>query len=581
MGARPPHGARRVPPIKEKLIASEIKPHQLPLDQRKWDTRGAYKWRIVRDHRAMSLHNPLSRRRLITGLGAGAAGLVAGPLLVGSQSVAAVPRPGAPVRLPSNLFTLGVASGDPEPDGFVLWTRLAPAPLDGGGMPNRPIPVEWQVAEDATFARIRARGRVLAGPALGHSVHVEVNGLAPDRVYHYRFRAAREISPVGRTRTAPAIGARPSRLRFAYASCQDYQAGAYTPYQHLQHEDIAFVAFLGDYIYESKPVASPRKHVGIDEPYTLGDYRNRHAQYKTDPDLQAVHAAVPWVVTFDDHELDNNWAGAWPQDPHLQPAAAFRARRRAAFQAYYEHMPLRRSSLPRGLDMHLYRRFRFGQLASLHVLDTRQYRSRPPMNLAEAEDPARTLTGATQERWLTQGMSDRPATWNLLANQVMWATNDRTAGPEQTYDFDNWDGYRVQRRRMLEFFGSGRTSNPVVLTGDRHATWVCDLRANFEDPASRVVGAELTCSSVTSGGDASVAAFHAQYDPIMAESPHWKYIDNRRGYMVCEVTPEELTASLRVVSTVWQPTATISTGARFRVEAGRPGVEVIDHGPVI
>ena len=526
----------------------------------------------------MSLPRPLSRRRFIAGVGAGAAGLAASPLLVGSLSAAATPRSGAPAPVPSGLFTLGVASGEPEPDGFVLWTRLAPDPLAGGGMPDRNVPVEWQVADDEGFRRIRASGRVDAGPRLAHSVHVEVRGLAPDRVYHYRFRAAGELSPVGRTRTAPAAGANLRRLRFAFASCQDYQAGAYTAYQHLKDEDIAFVAFLGDYIYESKPNQSPRRHEGVDEPYSLLDYRNRHAQYKTDPDLQAVHAVVPWIVTLDDHEIDNNWAGDLPQDPHLQPAAKFRARRAAAFQAYYEHMPLRRSSLPRGLDMHLYRRLRFGRLASLHVLDTRQYRSHQPGNLAEAEDPARTMTGATQERWLTQGMSDRSATWNLLANQVMWASNDRTAGPAQSFDFDNWDGYRVQRRRLLEFFGSGRTSNPVVLTGDRHATWVCDLRPDFDDPTTPVVSAELTCSSVTSGGDANAATFHAQYDPIMAESPHWQYIDNRRGYMLCDVTPTDLTASLRVVTTVWQPTAAIETAAQFRVEAGRPGVEVIDGG---
>jgi len=232
--------------------------------------------------------------------------------------------------------------------------------------------------------------------------------------------------------------------------------------------------------------------------------------------------------------------------------------------------------MPRGIDARLYRGLRFGDLATLHVLDTRQYRSDQPATLAEAEDPARTMTGDEQERWLVERMR-RGGRWNLLANQAMWASNDRTAGPEQSFDCDTWDGYRAQRRRLLEFFGSGQTSNPVVLTGDRHATWICDLRPDFDDPASPVVGAELTGTSITSGGDPNPANFHARFDPIMAESPHWKYIDNRRGYVLCDLTPERLEASLRVVSTVWAPTASIATAARFVVEAGRPGVELADE----
>jgi alkaline phosphatase D len=525
----------------------------------------------------MSLPYPLSRRRFVAVAGAGVAGLVSGPALLGPAGATAVPRPGAAEPLPPGLFTLGVASGDPTPGGVVLWTRLAPAPLAGGGMPDRPVPVRWEVAADDRFRRVRATGVEVAEPRLAHSVHVEVRGLGPDREYYYRFRAGTEVSPVGRTRTAPAYGIRNRRLRFAFASCQDYQAGLYTAHRHLAAEDIAFVAFLGDYIYESRPnPAAARLHEGIDEPYSLADYRSRHAQYKTDLDLQAAHAAVAWIVTLDDHEIDNNWADETPQDPQLQTLEAFRARRAAALQAYYEHMPLRRAAVPHGIDTRLYRRLHFGDLATVHVLDTRQYRSDQPTTLAEAEDPARTMTGPDQERWLVDGMR-RGGRWNLLANQVMWASNDRTAGPARTFDFDNWDGYRAQRRRLLEFFGSGRTSNPVVLTGDRHCTWACDLKPDFDDPASPVVGAELTGTSISSGGDANTASFHATFDPIMAESPHWKYIDNRRGYLLCDLDPERLLASLRVVSTVWAPTATVATAARFAVRAGRPGVELVDE----
>jgi alkaline phosphatase D len=280
-------------------------------------------------------------------------------------------------------------------------------------------------------------------------------------------------------------------------------------------------------------------------------------------------------VTLDDHEIDNNWADEIPQDPDQQSPEAFRARRIAAFQAYYEHMPLRRSSVPRGLGMRLYRRLPFGRLATVHVLDTRQYRSDQPATLEQANDPARSMTGADQERWLVHGMSTAASRWNLLANQVMWTSNDRTAGPAQTFDFDNWDGYRAQRRRMLEFFGSGRTSNPFVLTGDRHATWVCDLRPDFDDPGTPAVGAELTGTSISSGGNPDTDAFHRTYDPIKAESPHWKYIDNRRGYMLCTVTADRLEAALRVVDTVWAPTSAIRTAARFQVESGVTGVTVV------
>jgi len=209
------------------------------------------------------------------------------------------------------------------------------------------------------------------------------------------------------------------------------------------------------------------------------------------------------------------------------------------------------------------------------VLDTRQHRSDQPNSLAEANDPARTMTGVDQERWLVDGMSQSGARWNLLANQVMWASNDRVAGPAQSFDFDNWDGYRVQRRRLLDLFGSGRVSNPVVLTGDRHATWACDLRPDFDRPETRAVGAEITGTSISSGGDADVAAFHATYNPIKVDSPHWKYIDNRRGYVLCDVTADRLLASLRVVDTVWAPTAGITTAAQFRVAAGVPGLDVV------
>jgi alkaline phosphatase D len=504
----------------------------------------------------------MSRRTFVSG----ATAIAAGPMLI---------RLDAP-RLPDGLFRLGVASGDPLPGAVVIWTRLAPET----GMPEGAVPVHWEVATDERFRRVVASGAKQATADLAHSVHVDVRGLRPNHLYYYRFKAGTQISPVGRTRTAPAETGRPQNLRFAFASCQDYQAGFYSAYAHLAEEDLAFVAFLGDYIYEGAPNPNARRiHEGTGEPLDLAQYRNRHAQYKTDPHLQAAHAAFPWIVTFDDHEIDNNWADEIPQDPALQTPEAFRARRVAAFQAYYEHMPLRRASLPRGLDMQVYRRFRFGDLATLHVLDTRQYRSDQPATREAALDPALTMTGPEQERWLVNGLRNSGSRWNLLANQVMWAQNDRTAGPAQTFDLDNWDGYRVQRRRLLDHFGSGDVANPIVLTGDRHCTWACDLRTDFDDPSTPVVGAELTGTSITSGGNPDVAAFHRTYDPIMAESPHWRYIDNQRGYVLCDVDRTRTLSSLRLVDTVWAEAAQVRTAAEFVVENGRPGIASVTAEP--
>lgn len=255
-------------------------------------------------------------------------------------------------------FQLGVASGDPSPDGFVLWTRLAPSPLeDDGGMPPEPVLVSWQVAEDEKMTKVVQRGEVAANPDWAHSVHVEVEGLKPDRWYWYQFRVGNEVSPLGRTRTMPAEGSDPAKLRFAFASCQRYGDGYYTAYEHMAAEDIDLVVHLGDYIYEKgcKPDAVRKFSGGTT--YTLEDYRKRLALHKTDPALQRMHALVPWIVTWDDHETWNNFAGA------AQRSESQLKRRAAAYKAYYEHMPLRRISLPVGPDMQLYRRLAFGQLA--------------------------------------------------------------------------------------------------------------------------------------------------------------------------------------------------------------------------
>jgi len=409
------------------------------------------------------LSSKVKRRSLLVGAGA-----LTG-IAIASQHSPIVARP----VLSGYPFSLGVASGDPLPDSVVLWTRLAPSPLNGGGMPPYPVPVQWQVSANESMSQIVRSGTVIARPELAHSVRVDVRGLRPGRWYWYQFKVGNELSQIGRTRTAPAKGDFSNQLRFAFASCQDWQNGYFTAYKHMAEEDLDLVVHLGDYIYEYGPQSGgPRQH-NSDEIFTLDDYRNRYALYKTDPNLQAVHAAFPWIVTWDDHEVDNNYAGVIPEDDQSQQE--FLVRRANAYQAYYEHMPLRRSSLPKGADMQLYRRFTFGNLAEFNVLDTRQYRSDQPCDdglkprCQEAFDPNATMTGLQQERWLLQGLARSQARWNVIAQQTMLAEYDFDGRPEaEVFNVDQWDGYVAARERLLNFLDKRKPSNPVVITGDIH-----------------------------------------------------------------------------------------------------------------
>jgi len=518
----------------------------------------------------MSEQSGLTRRRLLQG-GAGLLGAAAGAsTLGGAWAWAAPPKQAQAIRDP---FTLGIASGDPAPGGVVLWTRLAPEPgaPDGrGGMPNRQVAVQWEVAEDETFGRVAARGTALATPDLGHSVHAEVAGLRPGAEYFYRFRAGPELSPVGRTKTAPQVGSRLDAMTFAFTSCQSYTDGLYTAHARMAEEDLDLVVQLGDYIYEGPGGGGAfRTHEGSGEPTTLGGYRNRYAQYKGDPDLQASHATVPWVVVLDDHEIDNNWADEVPQDPSVQSREAFLARRAAALQAYYEHQPLRRTSLPRGIDMQLYRRLAFGDLLDLHVLDTRQYRS--DQDQAARLDGTRTILGDEQEQWLKSAVAGPTARWNALAQQVFFSQRDFAGGPQQSFSNDAWDNYVGDRNGLRDHLVAARTSNPVVLTGDVHANYVCDVKADFDDPASATVATELVGTSMSTGGD---GRDQNPADAIqLAENPHIKFINRNRGYVRNVVTASQWTADFRVVDAVRTPGAPVRTRASYVIENGRPGAQ--------
>ena len=472
-------------------------------------------------------------------------------------------------------FTLGVASGDPSPDGFVLWTRLAPDPLNGGGVDAGDIGVRWEVASDEMFRQVLRSGTGIASAELAHSVHVEVTGLESDRWYWYRFAVGDAVSSAGRARTMPAPESMPERLSLAFASCQHYETGFYTAYEHMAAEHPDLVFHLGDYIYEGAANPRVRAHRG-GELTSLEDYRNRYALYRTDPDLQRAHAACPWVVTWDDHEVDNNYANDVSEEEGL-PAELFLRRRAAAYQAYYEHMPLRRSSLPNGPDLQLYRAFDWGDLASFHVLDTRQFRTDQPCGDRRGvvcdgiHDPAATLLGETQERWLVDGLDRSTARWNVIPQQIMMARVDFTPGAGESYGLDVWSGYEVARRRLMEFLATRQPANPVVLTGDIHSNWVADLQVDYGGPAAPVVGTEFVGTSISSSGDGADTRDNTA--ALLGENPWIRFYNGQRGYVRCDLTPERCRADYQVLEYVTRPDSPISTRASFLVEDGRPGAQ--------
>jgi alkaline phosphatase D len=509
----------------------------------------------------------IPRRRFLAGSLAGAAvAAVAAPFVIARR---------APLSFSADPYTLGVASGSPRQDSVILWTRLAPRPLEEGGMPDTPVEVEWQVAEDEKFARVAARGVVRAIPERAHSVHAEAAGLQPDRVYWYRFRAGAAVSPVGRTRTAPAAGN--TKFRFAFASCQQYEQGYFSAYRDMAARDLDLVVHLGDYIYEKSWGSRHVRQHGVGIPTTLPEFRNRYALYKTDADLQAAHAAFPFLSIWDDHEVADDYANDrayTTRDPE-----AFLKIRTAAYQAYYEHMPLPPSARPRGPNATIYEHYRFGDMMDILLLDDRQYRSAPACvngarpttvpDCPERTKELRTMLGQAQEQWLGAQLRDSRGRWTVVAQQTLMAESKRKGADGNRFWMDGWDGFPNARRRLLESIVTHKVSNPVVIGGDRHAFFAADLKRDFSQPGEPTVATEFVGTSISSDGPSEANVRNA-----LADNPDLIYArGDKRGYAVVELNEQTCTVGFEALDDVKDPSSAVRRLATFVVENKFPGVK--------
>jgi alkaline phosphatase D len=486
----------------------------------------------------------------------------------------AVDLPPLPPSLPAELFALGVASGDPLPDSVILWTRLVNDPhASDGGLPDQALPVRWEIAASQEFDDVVASGDVVAEPALAHSVHVDASGLEPDRWYWYRFSVGSSLSPLGRTRTAPPAGGDVDRLRFAMASCQSFQDGYFTALDHLAAEDVDLVLFLGDYIYEEGPERDNVRTYEGESPVDLAGYRRRFGECKLDPALRAAHASAPWVCTWDDHEVENNYADGVPDTEGSVEGPRFAARRAAAYQAYYEHLPVRIEP-PDGPEVTLYRWLDWGELVRFYVLDGRQYRDDQAcetyadigLTCDEVDAEDRTVLGPEQEAWLADALDASDATWNVVAQQTVMTRLALALDGVEAINLDQWDGYPEARRRIVDLLRE--VENPLVISGDIHAGGIGHVTDDPDDETSAPLVPEVVSPSISSVFPRGLADIVAG---VVAQAPNVHYAEpNRRGYVVCEVTPGAVEATFRYVSTTAEPRAEMAGGPRWIVRAGDP-----------
>jgi alkaline phosphatase D len=514
----------------------------------------------------------MKRRQVLEHLSRAAAALALGRLFASPATATAIDAPAG--HYP---FTLGVASGMPRPDSVVLWTRLAPQPhAPGGGLPPLPIRLRWELADDEAFSRRLRAGTVLVHPEHAHSAHVQVEGLPAGAQFYYRFMTGDAVSPIGRTRTAPAADADVASLRFALASCQHYEQGAFVAHREIAARDLDLVLFVGDYIYEgSNRRYQVRAHEGP-APMTLAEYRARHATYKLDADLRAAHAAHPWVLTWDDHEVENDYAN--DHDPLELPPAVFLQRRAAAYQAYFEHMPVAPGMAPKGAAMRIHERYAWGRLAEIWTLDNRQYRDVQACGdgvggsvVAPCDDmniESRSMFGAEQERWLAQGLATSTRRWKLLGQGTQISACGVDTALARRVHTDGWDGYPKARERLLRAIAEPRLANVLCLGGDVHRHVAAQLRLRANDERSPIVASEFVCSSITSRGlSESLTALVRAGNPDLLHAR-----SDERGYALIELNATGASCDFRATPFPADTRARLTTQARFVVEAGKAGV---------
>ncbi|MGX1565607.1 alkaline phosphatase D family protein [Streptomyces sp. NPDC055506] len=542
--------------------------------------------------------NSLNPRRRTVVKAAAATAVLAGPLAASLPARAAGQAP---------AFLHGVASGDPLPDGVLLWTRVTPVPeaIPGSGL-GPDTEVSWVVAEDRAFTTIVAKGSTTATAASDHTVKADIRGLRPATDYWFRFSSGGTDSPAARTRTAPAADAAVTNLRFGVVSCANWEAGYFSSYRHLAARgDLDAWLHLGDYIYEygtgeyGTRGTVVRPHAPAHEIVTLADYRIRHARYKTDPDLQALHATAPVVAIWDDHEFANDaWSGG--AENHTEGAeGAWSARQAAAKQAYFEWMPVRPA-----IAGTTYRRLRFGKLVDLSLLDLRSFRSQQvKVGNGEVDDPDRTLTGRAQLDWLKAGLKASDTTWRLVGNSVMispFAIGSLSADllkplakllglPQEglALNTDQWDGYTDDRREILAHLRANAIRNTVFLTGDIHMAWANDVPVDAGTyPLSPSAATEFVVTSVTSDNlddivkvpEGTVSAVASPV--IRAANRHVHWVDtDRHGYGVLDITAERAQMDYYVLSDRANRDATAKWTRSYRTRNGTQKLERV-YDPV-
>jgi len=502
----------------------------------------------------------------------------------GTRQPGATPTPSEPaleVELADDPFGLGVASGDPTPDAVVIWTRLL-APSDP--LPDT-VAVAWTIAADQAFERVVARGVVDATVEYGHSVHVDATGLSPGTTYWYRFEVGRWVSAPGRTRTAPAPDDAVERLSFAVANCQAYQSGWYTAYRDLAATEVDAVLFLGDFVYELESSVEIRPH-GMEPAVTLDEYRRFYELNCGDPDLQAARAAHPWIVTWDDHEVEDNYAGLEPGQLGREVAetipGGFPARRAAAYQAWWEHQPVRGGPPVDGV-LPIHRDVQFGDLLTLALLDTRQYRSPAPETEgagalprgfgggpqpAGAFDGDATMLGIEQEAWVADLLGAASTAWVFIAQQSVISQIDRRpdllAGG---FSVDSWDGYVVPRQRLLDLVADHLVGRTVFVGGDLHTSMVASVHRDPTDPTTPVIASELIGPSISALELLSPEALSGA-----RSNPHVHLYDiDHRGWLRIDVDGAAVEATFRYVDAT-VPDALATDGTRWRVARGDPEI---------